>query len=130
MVTPGDLAHRCKRCVERLSIESQNTSDRDKVCGRLCAAESNATRSAGADGKFQRVTDRAGVAGDTSDWGTGAAFIDYDNDGKLDLFVCNYVRWSPEIDKGVGYSLVGVGRAYGPPTNFQGAFCRLYHNRA
>jgi hypothetical protein len=79
-------------------------------------------------GRFTDVTASAGVAGSTEDWGTGAAFVDYDNDGRLDLFACNYVRWSPQIDREVGYSLVGVGRAYGPPTNFQGAFCRLYHN--
>ena len=79
-------------------------------------------------GKFQDVTAQAGVGGAKEDWGTSAAFVDYDNDGKLDLFVCNYIRWSPEIDREVGYSLTGIGRAYGPPTNFQGAFSRLYHN--
>lgn len=80
------------------------------------------------NGKFIDVTKQARVAGSADDWGTSAAFIDYDNDGLLDLFVCNYIRWSPQIDREVGYSLVGVGRAYGPPTNFQGAFSRLYHN--
>ncbi|MEA2708262.1 MAG: enediyne biosynthesis protein [Phycisphaerales bacterium] len=79
-------------------------------------------------GKFEDVTEKAGVGGAKEDWGTSAAFIDYDNDGKLDLFVCNYIRWSPEIDREVGYSLTGIGRAYGPPTNFRGAFSRLYHN--
>ena len=79
-------------------------------------------------GKFTDVTQAAGVGGSPDDWGTSCAFIDYDNDGKLDLFVCNYVRWSRDIDHEVGYSLVGIGRAYGPPNNFQGAFCRLYHN--
>src|SRR4051812_38934046 len=79
------------------------------------------------NGKFADVTAAAGVAGAAEDWGTGATFVDYDNDGKLDLFVCNYIRWSPEIDRKVGYSLTGIGRAYGPPTNFEGAFCRLYH---
>ena len=79
-------------------------------------------------GKFSDVTARAGAGGSADDWGTGAAFVDYDNDGLLDLFVCNYVRWSPELDRAANYTLAGVGRAYGPPTNFQGAFCRLYHN--
>jgi hypothetical protein len=79
-------------------------------------------------GKFRDVTASAGVSGAAKDWATSAAFVDYDNDGDLDLFVCNYIRWSPEIDRDVGYSLVGVGRAYGPPTNFQGAFCNLYRN--
>lgn len=79
-------------------------------------------------GKFTDVTAAAGVGGSADDWGTAAAFLDYDNDGRLDLFVCNYVRWSPQIDRAANYTLVGVGRAYGPPTNFRGAFCRLYHN--
>src|SRR5204863_511797 len=52
-------------------------------------------------GRFKDVTAAAGVAGSADDWGTGATFVDYDNDGKLDLFVCNYVRWSPQIDREV-----------------------------
>jgi hypothetical protein len=79
-------------------------------------------------GKFRDVTADANVGGATDAWSTGAAWLDYDNDGKLDLFVCNYVKWSEQIDKEVGYTLVGVGRAYGPPMNFQGAFPSLFHN--
>jgi len=79
-------------------------------------------------GKFKEVTTEAGVAGSTKDWSTASAWFDYDNDGRLDLLVANYVRWSREIDAQVGYTLVGVGRAYGPPMNFEGAFPRLYHN--
>jgi hypothetical protein len=78
-------------------------------------------------GKFREVTGAAGVAGAGS-WSTSAAWIDYDNDGKLDLFVCNYVRWSPEIDRAASYVLPNIGRAYGPPRNFQGTFPYLYHN--
>ena len=80
------------------------------------------------NGKFKDVTSAAGVGGTGKDWSTSCAWIDYDNDGKLDLFVCNYVRWSRDIDIEVGYKLVGVGRAYGQPMNFGGAFCSLYHN--
>ena len=79
-------------------------------------------------GKFTDTTGAAGVAGDENEWSTSAAFADIDNDGDLDLFVCNYVRWSREIDFEVNYTLVGVGRAYGPPTNFQGAFPYLFRN--
>ncbi len=80
-------------------------------------------------GVFRDVTESAGVAGDTSDWSTGAAFIDYDNDGDLDLFVANYVRWSKEIDFGIDFKLTGIGRAYGPPTTFAGSHPVLYRNQ-
>jgi len=79
-------------------------------------------------GKFQMVTATAGVGASTNDWSTSAAWIDYDNDGKLDLFVCNYVRWSPEIDRAANFELPNIGRAYGPPRNFSGTFPQLYHN--
>jgi hypothetical protein len=54
--------------------------------------------------------------------------VDIDNDGDLDLFVCNYVEWSREMDGEVNYRLVGVGRAYGPPLNFPGTVPYLYRN--
>jgi len=79
-------------------------------------------------GTYRDVTARAGVGGDAGNWSTGAAFFDYDNDGDLDLFVANYVRWSKEIDFEVDYRLTGVGRAYGPPTNYSGSHSSLYRN--
>src|SRR5256886_3204520 len=80
------------------------------------------------NGKFKDVTDAAGMGGSTNDWSTCAAWVDYDNDGKLDLFVGDYVKWSKEIDAEVGYKIDGRTRAYGQPNNFEGAFPRLYHN--
>ncbi len=79
-------------------------------------------------GKFRDVTASAGVRSNTNDWSTSAAWIDIENDGDLDLFVCNYVQWSREIDLEVDYRLVGIGRAYGPPMNFPGSFSVLYRN--
>ncbi len=79
-------------------------------------------------GKFRNVTSAAGLTNDPARWSTSAAFVDYDNDGRLDLFVCNYVKWSREIDRRVNYTLPGIGRAYGPPLNFEGTFPLLYHN--
>ncbi len=80
------------------------------------------------NGRFEEVTTAVGVGGQTNDWSTCAAWFDYDNDGKLDLFVGGYVKWSRQIDAEVGYKIDGRTRAYGQPMNFQGAFPYLYHN--
>jgi enediyne biosynthesis protein E4 len=80
------------------------------------------------NGTFEDVTERAGVGGGENDWSTSAAWVDYNNNGLLDLFVCNYVEWSREIDYEVSYTLVGIGRAYGPPMDFPGTFPFLYRN--
>jgi hypothetical protein len=79
-------------------------------------------------GVFTDVTADAGVVGGQREWGSSAGFLDYDNDGDLDLFVCNYVRWFREVDFEVNYQLTGIGRAYGPPTGFEGNLLYLYRN--
>ena len=43
------------------------------------------------NGTFTDVSDKAGVAGSGGAWSTGCAFVDYDLDGKLDIFVATYV---------------------------------------
>lgn len=80
------------------------------------------------DGQFRDVTSEAGVGGSVESWSTSAAFFDVDNDGDLDLFVANYVRWSRQIDLDVNFQLTGIGRAYGPPTAFEGTHNFLYRN--
>jgi hypothetical protein len=47
------------------------------------------------DGTFTDVTTKAGVQ-NAGMWASSAAWFDYDNDGKLDLVIANYVDWSPE----------------------------------
>lgn len=79
-------------------------------------------------GRFRDVTAEAGVAGGDDSWSSGSGFFDYDNDGLLDLFVCNYVRWTAAIDREIDFQLTGVGRAYGPPNNFEGSHSSLYRN--
>ena len=77
---------------------------------------------------FADVTAESGVGGNAETWSSSAGFFDFDNDGDLDLFVSNYVVWSREIDFEIDYRLTGVGRAYGPPTNYEGTFSYLYRN--
>jgi hypothetical protein len=78
----------------------------------------NRTEQGGAP-RFEDETDRLKVPL-ASRWGTSAAMFDGDQDGDLDVVVCNYVRWSREIDLAVDYRLTGIGRAYGSPTGFEG----------
>ncbi|MEM6454999.1 MAG: CRTAC1 family protein [Acidobacteriota bacterium] len=80
------------------------------------------------DGTFVDATERAGLAGDDQEWSTSAGFFDYDGDGDLDLMVCNYVRWSRDIDFALDFRLTGIGRAFGPPQNYEGSYPYLYRN--
>ena len=73
---------------------------------------------------FRDVT--AGDLATHKNWSTGSAFFDANNDGKLDLFVCNYVNWTPEIDAKQEFQISGGRRAFGPPLYFEGSFCQLF----
>ena len=79
-------------------------------------------------GTFTETTDAAGVGGWDQEWSTATAFFDADNDGDLDLYVGNYVRWSREIDLEIDFKLTGVGRAYGAPNHFNGVHSYFYRN--
>ena len=77
-------------------------------------------------GTFVDVTRTSGLGGRTG-FSTSALWFDYDRDGFLDLFVCNYVKWSAEHD--VFCSLDGKQKTYCTPEAYRGETCWLFHNR-
>jgi len=80
------------------------------------------------NGNFEDLTERVGLAGREDAWSTGCGFFDFDNDGDLDLFVCNYVTWNRQIDMKINFTMNGTDRAYGPPTQYRGTHSYLYRN--
>jgi enediyne biosynthesis protein E4 len=78
------------------------------------------------NGTFTEVTKAAGLLGHQA-LSTSAIWFDYDRDGLLDLFVCNYVRWTAEHD--VFCSLDGKNKSYCTPEAYRGDTCWLFHNR-
>ena len=72
------------------------------------------------DGTFTDVTDKAGVGG--MEFGTyfhsGATFLDYDRDGKLDLYVGGYVAFGPGARR---YCNLGGVTSSCPPSAYQGS---------
>jgi len=82
------------------------------------------------DGTFTEVTARAGVAGASLDgrkmWSVAAGWFDFDNDGRLDLFVSNYCKWEVNKDPYCGPN--PQLRAYCHPKNYEPLPNTLYHN--
>ncbi|HEX8236172.1 MAG TPA: CRTAC1 family protein [Abditibacteriaceae bacterium] len=74
--------------------------------------------------KFQDVARQAGVQ--DFGWSASAAWLDYDKDGRLDLFVSHYVKWSPvrEVFQTGG----GQEKIYGSPLVYDGQVSSLYRN--
>lgn len=82
-------------------------------------------------GRFVDVTAETGTAGNPpgateSAWSTAAVWLDVDRDGWLDLFTCNYVKWTPETDLFTTYD--GENKGYATPQDYQGESCRLLRN--
>jgi hypothetical protein len=80
------------------------------------------------DGTFAEVTAAAGVGGDGQTWSTGATWIDYDGDGRLDLVVANYAHWVGDVDLATAFSIALMGHSYGAPTGFVGVPPSVYRN--
>jgi len=76
------------------------------------------------DGTFTDITEKAGVK-NAGKWAAGAAWIDYDRDGRLDLFVCNYAKFSYSDTHRCEFN--GL-RTYCAQTAYEGEPPTLYHN--
>jgi enediyne biosynthesis protein E4 len=83
------------------------------------------------DGTFTDVTQAAGVSGLERQghalWSVAAAWLDYDNDGHLDLIVSNYCDWTAGDDPTCG-GLNPSDRAYCHPDMYRAEPVLLYHN--
>ena len=83
------------------------------------------------DGTFADITRIAGVDGRDGSgrklWSVAAAWLDYDNDGDLDLWVSNYCEWSPGSDPVCG-GLARSARTYCSPDSYRGQPNLLYRN--
>jgi hypothetical protein len=90
-----------------------------------CVGHNRLFRNTG-KGTFVDVSRSSGVAARAA-FSTSAVWFDYDRDGLLDLFVCNYVKWSAEHD--VFCSVDGKQKSYCTPEAYHGDTCWLFHNR-
>ena len=90
-----------------------------------CVGQNRLFRNTG-KGTFVDVTKASGLGG-RSAFSTSALWFDFDRDGLLDLFVCNYVRWSTEHD--VFCSADGKQKSYCTPEAYRGDTCWLFRNR-
>jgi hypothetical protein len=90
-----------------------------------CVGQSRLFQNTG-NGTFVDVTDKSGLGGRQA-FSSSALWFDFDRDGLLDLFVCNYVKWNPAQD--VFCSLDGKQKSYCTPEAYRGSTCWLFHNR-
>lgn len=78
-------------------------------------------------GRFREVTAGSGLErAPRWAWHTGAAWFDYNRDGLLDLFLCRYVRWSPQTD--IPCRAGSGKRTYCGPGQYTGDAPLLYQN--
>ena len=89
-----------------------------------CVGQSRLFRNTG-KGTFIDATERSGLGGRPG-FSSSAMWFDYDRDGLLDLFVCNYVKWTPETD--IFCSADGKRKSYCTPEAYRGTTCWLYRN--
>jgi enediyne biosynthesis protein E4 len=90
-----------------------------------CVGQNRLFRNTG-KGTFVDITRTSGLDGRQA-FSTSAMWFDYNRDGLLDLFVCNYVKWTPDHD--VFCSLDGKQKSYCTPEAYRGETCWLFRNR-
>ena len=90
-----------------------------------CVGQSRLFQNTG-KGTFVDVTQKSGL-GKRLGFSTSALWVDYDRDGLLDLFVCNYVKWSIQHD--IFCSIDGKHKSYCTPEAYRGETCWLFHNK-
>ncbi len=82
-------------------------------------------------GVFTEVAERSGVAGSGKEWGAGCAFLDFNRDGRLDLFVANYVRYDAAASMAPGNAAACVWKGAPVmcgPRGLPGSTNTLYQN--
>jgi enediyne biosynthesis protein E4 len=89
-----------------------------------CLGQSRLFQNTG-KGTFADVTRQSGLA-PRDGFSSSALWFDYDRDGLLDLFVCNYVKWSPDQD--IFCSVDGREKVYCTPEAYRGQTCWLFRN--
>ena len=89
-----------------------------------CVGQNRLFRNTGKGG-FVDVTKGSGLDARQA-FSTSAVWVDIDRDGLLDLFVCNYVRWSADAD--VFCSRDGKNKSYCTPEAYRGTTSWLFRN--
>jgi len=83
------------------------------------------------DGTFADVTEKVGLKTEKAEWSTGCSFVDYDHDGKVDLFIARYVDFSyasvPKPGQGRWCQWKGLSIMCGP-RGLKSGTNELYHN--
>jgi hypothetical protein len=83
------------------------------------------------NGTFTDLTEESGLKTDKAEWSTGCSFLDYDRDGKVDIFIARYVDFSydsvPRKGRGQGCQWKGLNVMCGP-RGLRASTNALYHN--